>query len=138
MSNKITGLVPYLYFEGTCEEALNFYSKIFNGQVDIESRYDNPAMKAPKEFHDKVLHGSLKFDHYTFLACDILPGEEAKTQTGNVSLSISADNAETGKKIFEQLSKGGKVNMAFEKQFWGAWHGNFTDRYGISWMINCD
>jgi PhnB protein len=138
MSNKVKNLVPYLYFAGTCEEALNFYSKIFNGKLNIENRYDDPGMQAPKEYHDKVLHATLEFEGYSIMACDSLPGSEAKTETGNVSLSIAASDAETGKMLFEQLSQGGKVNMAFEKQFWGAWHGNFIDQYGISWMINCD
>jgi PhnB protein len=138
MGNKVTNLIPYLYFSGTCEEALNFYNKIFNGKLTIEDRYDNPAMNAPKECHDRVLHATLEFEGHKIMACDVLPGDEARTKTGNVSLSIHIDNAETGKMIFEQLSKGGNVRQVFAKQFWGAWYSDFIDQYGISWMVHCE
>lgn len=136
MSHSITAFTPYLYFEGNCEEALNFYSKILDGKLNIEGRYDNPAMQAPKAYHDKIMHATLEFDGHMMMACDILPDANFSTKTGNVALSISVKEVEVGKNIFEQLSKGGTVNYAFEKQFWGDWHGNFTDRFGISWMIN--
>ncbi len=138
MRNKLTDFVPYLYFEGNCEEALNFYSKVFDGQVNIQERYNNPAMQAPKEYHDKVLHASLEFEGYRILAADVFPDDKS-TKKGNwhVALSITTQNAETGKNIFEQLAKGGQVMQPFQKQFWGAWHGSLTDRYGISWMVNC-
>ena len=39
-------------------------------------------------------------------------------------------------KLFEKLSEDGKVHHTFEKQFWGGWHGNFSDKFGIKWMVN--
>jgi PhnB protein len=39
--------------------------------------------------------------------------------------------------LFERLSTGGKVTVAFQKQFWGDYYGNFTDRFGVQWAVNC-
>ncbi len=138
MSNSVLGMEVYLTFDGNCEEALNTYAKIFNGKVTIQQRFDNPAMKAPKEYHDKVLHASLQIGSITILASDIMPGRQLSRGSSDVSLSLNVSSLEESKSIFEQLAEGGKVNHPFEKQFWGAWHGNLVDKYGIRWMVNCE
>lgn len=55
-----------------------------------------------------------------------------------VNISISLDSVEKGEKVFNALSVGGKVDMPFEKQFWGATFGSFTDKFGVSWMVNAE
>lgn len=138
MSNQNTRLVPYINFEGNCEEALNFYSQILKGKVIIVQRYDVPEMKVPKEYREKVLHASLQFDDNEIFACDIFPGSKTKKSSGDVALSLLPDNQEEGRRIFNKLAEGGEVHHKYEKQFWGDWHGNLTDKYGIRWSVNCD
>lgn len=134
-------MVPYLHFEGNCEEALNFYKDILNGRVEIQSRYDNPAMNAPEAYKNKVLHGRLYFSEgkagQAIYASDVFPGQSAHKSSGDAALSLDFPDPESGKEVFDRLSEGGAVGVPFEKQFWGDWHGNFTDRYGIHWMVNC-
>ena len=130
-------LIPYLSFNGNCEEALNTYQEILDGTVDIQTRYDNPAMKAPDNYKNKVLHARFHFASQTIYASDAFPGSEVNTQNNNIALSLDVPDAEKAKQVFRQLSEGGKVRVPFEKQFWGEWHGNFTDRFGINWMVNC-
>lgn len=138
MSKSVISMEPYLNFNGDCEEALNKYAKIFNGKVTIRERYDNPNMKAPKEYHDKVLHASVQFDGITILASDVMPGKQLNRGSSDISLSLTVSNPDEGKRIFEQLAEEGKVHVPFNKQFWGAWHGNLIDEFGIKWMINCE
>lgn len=137
MNATVKQLIPYLNFEGSCEEALNYYAGIFNGTVEIQSRYDNPAMNAPEHYKDKVLHGRLHAGGLTLYASDVFPGSAAHKGSGDVALSLDVADPETGKVIFGRLAEGGKVGVPFEKQFWGDWHGNLADRYGIRWMVNC-
>jgi PhnB protein len=137
MGLKVTGLIPYLNFEGNCEEALNYYKDILNGTIEIRSRYDNPAMKAPENYKNKVLHGRLHFGDLLIYASDVFPGGKTQKSSGDVALSLDVPDPETGKKIFDQLAADGKAHVAFEKQFWGDWHGNLTDKYGMRWMVNC-
>lgn len=134
-SNEIT-LIPYLHFEGACEEALNRYQKILGGTVEIMERYDKPEMNAPEEYKNKVLHARFYFGENTIMASDVFPGESAGSGTGDASLSITVDDLEKAGKMFDALAEGGEVGVPFEKQFWGAWHGNLTDRFGIRWMVN--
>lgn len=131
-------LVPYLSFQGNCEEALGFYNAILDGVVAIEQRYDIPEMQAPEEYRDKVLHASLQFGDNTILASDTFPGQTTKKTSGDVSLSVLIDDREKGRKIFDALAEGGTVHHVYEKQFWGDWHGSLTDKYGIHWMVNCE
>ena len=53
-----------------------------------------------------------------------------------VSVSVSADDPDEGRRIFERLAAGGQVTMPYERQFWGADYGMCTDRYGIRWMLS--
>jgi PhnB protein len=131
-------LVPYISFQGNCEEALEFYKNIFNGKITIEQRYDVPEMQAPEEYQDKVLHTSLQFGDNMILACDTFPGQTTKKTSGDVSLSVLIDDHEEGKRIFDALAEGGTIHHAYEKQFWGDWHGNLTDKYGFRWMVNAE
>jgi len=132
-------LIPYLNFQGDCEEALNTYKKILTGKIENISRYDNPNMNAPDDYKNKILHARLFADEVVIYASDVMPGSSQKDKVASrVALSLDVDNPDKGKQIFEQLADGGKVNVPFEKQFWGAWHGNLVDRFGISWMVNCE
>lgn len=140
MADQIKSLNAYLNFMGNCEEALNMYAKIFNGNVSIVNRYDNPAMNMPEEFRDKVLHATLDFCGIRILASDIIPNDPktVPSGSGDAALSLDVSGPDEGKRIFDQLAEGGKVGVKFEKQFWGAWHGNLRDKYGVRWMLNCE
>jgi len=136
MDNTNTKLIPYLYFGGNCEEALNFYASILDGKVNIVSRYDNPQMNTPLEYKNKVLHGQLHFGQIAIYGSDVFPGQQAEQSSGDVGLSLSFDSPEIGQQVFDLLAEGGKIGLPFTKQFWGGWHGNLTDKYGIRWMVN--
>lgn len=135
MSNSDIKLIPYLNFQGNCEEALNTYKDIFGGEIDTVNRYDNPAMNAPDEYKDKILHARFHFGGNTIYASDVFPGSSIK-KGGDVAMSLSLSDLERANRIFDRLAEGGKIGVPFEKQFWGDRHGNLTDRFGIHWMVN--
>jgi PhnB protein len=137
MANNDIDLMPYLQFHGNCEEALLLYKDILDGRVEIISRYDNPAMNAPEDFKNKILHAAFYFGNHQLFASDSMPKKISDTFHPNISLSLGFHDEERAKNIFEGLSAGGHIHVPFKKQFWGDWHGNFTDRFGIRWMVNC-
>jgi PhnB protein len=137
MTNTEIELVPYLQFQGNCEEALNFYKDILYGRVEIVSRYDNPAMNAPDEYKNKILHAGFHFGKHILFASDTMPAKQQENFRPNISISLGLHDEEYAGNIFDRLSAGGQVHVPFKKQFWGDWHGNFTDRFGIRWMVNC-
>lgn len=137
MSSTKIELIPYVSYNGQCEEALEFYKSVLGGEIEIVTRYDNPAMNAPGEYRNKVLHARFHFSGVSIYAGDVMPGNTAKGSSADVSLSLGFTDAETAQKVFDGLSAGGKVHIPFSKQFWGDYHGNFADKYGIKWMVNC-
>jgi PhnB protein len=137
MSSTKFELIPYVSFSGQCEEALEFYKSVLGGDIEIVTRYDNPAMNAPDEYRNKVLHARFHFNGVSIYASDVMPGNTAKGTSADISLSLGFTDPESAQKAFDGLSAGGKVHIPFKKQFWGDYHGNFADKYGIKWMVNC-
>jgi len=137
MANTEMELMPYLQFQGNCEEALNYYKEILDGRIEIVSRFDNPAMNAPEDFKNKILHAAFYFGKYQLFASDTMPKNITEAFHPNISLSLGFHDEDQAKMIFDKLSADGKIHVPFKKQFWGDWHGNFTDRFGIRWMVNC-
>ena len=50
--------------------------------------------------------------------------------------SVAPDSEEDAKKLFNSLAEGGNVLMPIEKQFWNAYYGKLTDKFGVGWMVN--
>jgi PhnB protein len=137
MPNTQLEMIPYLSFRGNCEEALHFYSDILDGRIEIVSRYDNPAMNAPEDFKNKILHARFTFGNYMLFASDVMPKKQEEQLTSNIAISLGLQDEVTAQNIFDRLSVEGDIHIPFKKQFWGDWHGNFKDRFGIRWMVNC-
>jgi PhnB protein len=136
MATSTIELIPYLDFNGDCEEALNFYKEILDGRIEVVTRYDNPAMKAPEDYKNKILYARLYFGNLMIYASDIMPGKSGSQSSGRVALSLGLKDEVLAKKIFDQLAVAAKVGIPFAKQFWGGWHGNLVDKFGIRWMVN--
>jgi len=131
---------PYLTYDGNCEEAFEFYKSVFGGEYAYLGRFkDMPSDKpVPKEEENKIMHVALPISSET-----VLMGSDASASFGppcvqgtNFSISVNAETEEEAKRLFSELSAGGQVQMSMEKMFWGALFGLFTDKYGITWMVN--
>ncbi|HEX3464617.1 MAG TPA: VOC family protein [Candidatus Elarobacter sp.] len=132
-------LEPYLNFLGNCEEALNFYARVFGGEVSSISRFgDAPPgqMELPPDWNDKVMHANLKAPGVNLMGSDRHPSHPDPGGPGRITLSLGGDDADEGKRVFDALAEGGTVTMPYQKTFWGANFGMLTDKYGIDWMIN--
>jgi PhnB protein len=69
------------------------------------------------------------------MASDTPPG--ISVQFGdNTHMCIAGSDEKKLREYFDKLTKGGKVNMPLEKQFWGDIFGMFTDKFGVHWMVN--
>jgi len=119
MVNTDIELVPYLQFQGDCEEALNFYKDVLDGRIEIASRYDNPAMNAPDDFKNKILHARFMFGRFTMFASDVMSKKMNEALRSNISISLGLHDEELAKDIFERLSIGGEINIPFKKAILG-------------------
>jgi PhnB protein len=133
---------PYLFFEGRCEEALEFYKKAIGAQVTLLMRNkDNPEppekhMPLPPGNENKVMHCEFKVGETTLMGSDgFCRGAEALKFQG-FSLSLNVADAAAARKAFAALSAdGGKVDMPLDKTFFSESFGMLTDKFGIGWLV---
>jgi PhnB protein len=134
----------YLTFDGTCEEAFNFYKSVFGGDFPMVGKFgDMPPQEGmppiSDEVKNRIMHMSLPISAETVLmGSDTMPGIHDHQVGNNISLSINTDSREEADRVFTGLSAGGKVSMPLADTFWGAYFGMWTDKFGINWMVNYD
>jgi PhnB protein len=128
----------YLFFNGRCEEALEFYGKAMGAEVLMLMRFkDSPEPaepgRVPPGFENKVMHTSFRVGESVVMASDGCSAE--KTGFGGFSLSLSVATEDEAKKAFDALSEGGQVGLPLTKTFWSPCFGMVEDKFGISWMV---
>ena len=131
---KDVQLLPYLTFDGTCRDAMEFYKQVFGGELEIRyfSEFYGEMQPDGKE---KVMHAELRNDALTLMASDAVPGSET-TFGDNVRITVTGTDTPRLAAFFEKLSRGGTVFMPFEKQVWGQELGMLTDKFGTHWMVS--
>jgi PhnB protein len=124
-------LEVYLYFQGNCQEAMEFYKSVFGGQLDMQKFSEVPGTDA--EHPDWIMHASLHDGDVKLMASD---SNKASDKAAKIELClVGADDAKL-RKAFDGLTDGGKVLMPLEKQSWGDVYGKVTDKYNIDWAFN--
>jgi len=126
---------PYLFFDGRCEQALDFYQKTLGAKVEALMRFkDNPEpAHNPPNSDDKVMHACFRIGDTQVMASD---GNCAgKPSFQGFSLSIAAPSAAEAEKRFAALAEGGQVQMPLGKTFFAERFGMVADRFGVSWMV---
>ena len=126
---------PYLFFEGRCEEAVEFYRSALGAEVTMLMRFKDspdPAMISPGT-EDKVMHASLRIGQTTVLASD---GRcEGRPTFQGFSLSVTVPSETEADRLFASLGDGGQVQMPLTRTFCSPRFGMVADRFGVSWMI---
>ena len=131
---------PYLFFDGRCEEALEFYCSVLGAEVTMLMRFkDNPepptgdSCKPAPGTEDKVMHASFRIGDTTVLASD---GQcLGKPSFQGFLLSLTAPAEAEIDRLFAALADGGQVQMPLTKTFFSPRFGMVADRFGVSWMI---
>ena len=129
-------LEAYLFFKGNCREAMEFYKSVFGGELNMSTMGDAPDMPGmPEVDKNWIMHASLEGGAVKLMASD---SPKASDKAAKVELSLTGTDADDAvmRKMFDGLADGGTVKMPLEKQFWGATFGMFTDKFGVSWMVN--
>jgi PhnB protein len=131
----IVQVQPYLFFDGRCEEAVDFYKKAIGAQVEVLMRWkDSPdkSMCSPQN-ENKVMHGSVKVGDTAVLVSD---GRcEGKPTFQGFALTISAKTEAEADKLFGALAEGGQVQMPLAKTFFSPKFGMCADKFGVGWMV---
>ncbi len=132
------GLNPYLQFDGNARQAVEFYQRVFAGELSVLTFGDGMGETNP-DLAPKLMHSSVYVDRGIHLmASDVPPG---MPMGSNGTISLSSDDAAGGDagtltSWWEHLSEDAEVTMPLEQAPWGDRYGQLTDKFGVQWMIN--
>lgn len=129
---------PYLFFDGRCEEAIEFYKQALGAEQEMLMRFKGspeppPPGMVPPGSEDKVMHASFRIGATTVMASDGHCTGQPSFQ--GFSLSLSVPNEAEADRLFAALGDGGQVQMPLAKTFFSPRFGVVADRFGVSWMI---
>lgn len=129
---------PYLFFDGRCDKAIEFYQRALGAKVTMLMRFKDspeppqPGMNPPGS-ENKVMHMSFTVGETTILASD---GQcLGQPSFKGFALSLTAPNDQEAQRLFNALADGGQVQMPLTKTFFSSCFGMVADRFGVSWMI---
>lgn len=138
-------VTPYLFFNGRCEEAIDFYKKALGAEVEMMMRFKEappPPEGARKEewgippgSEDKIMHACLRINGASIMASDGCCSGEAAANFAGISLSVDAQDEAQADRMFNALAEGGKVQMALDKTFFAKRFGIVADKFGVGWMV---
>ena len=143
MSNPSTSgqtIQPYVFFDGRCEEAIEFYKKALGAEVGMIMRFKDAPAGGPGEgcagatpAPDLIMHGSITIGGSTILVSDGRGGGQPKFE--GFSLSYTVPNEAAADKVFTALTEGGKIEMPIAATFFSPRFGMVTDKFGVCWMV---
>ena len=130
-------LQAYLFFDGRCDEAINFYKRALGAEVVMLMRFKDTPPSAPQmhspEMADRVMHARLRIGDATVFVSDGRCG--GKPKFDGFSLSITVPTAAEADRVFAALIEGGQVIMPIGQTFFSPRFGMLADRFGVPWQV---
>jgi PhnB protein len=130
---------PYLFYNGSCDEAIAFYSEALGAKEVMKMRFKdappNPEHPMAPEMADKIMHATLQVGDAVILMSD----GGCMTQNDKFQgfgVSLTAPDLASAERYYNALAKGGQATMPFQKTFWSPGFGMLTDRFGVPWMVS--
>jgi PhnB protein len=130
-------LDAYLFFDGTCAEAMRFYERVFGGTLEVLQTYaESPAAsEVAPERANRIMHARLVIDGRALMASDAVSEDPFEGIRG-FALSMNYETVEEAQRVFAALGEGGTVQMPLQQTFWAEAFGMLVDRFGTPWMVN--
>jgi PhnB protein len=130
--------MPYLFFNGRCEEALEYYARTLGAEVQMMMRFKDSPEKARcpdggEPPSDKVMHACIKVGGGAVMASDGM--EYGGPRFAGFSLSYEAQDEADAKRRFDALARDGQVQMPMAETFFARAFGAVQDKFGVSWMV---
>lgn len=128
----------YLFFGGTCEEALDYYAATLGTETGAKMLFNESPDPIPEGvlapgFENKVMHAELKIGGTSIYASDGVSGESA---FGGFSISVNYDDQAEAERVFQALAAEGRIGMPWGPTFFSPLFGSVTDKFGLDWMIS--
>lgn len=127
-----------IMFDGKAEAAFTFYRSIFGGGFsNFQRMKDMPgAAPMPADEAEKILHVALPVGNSVIMGMDMPKGRGTVNAGNNFMVTLDTSSEEETTRVCNSLAEGGFVMMPVAHQFWGAFFGMVTDKFGIQWMLS--
>jgi PhnB protein len=131
-------VTTYLFLDGRCEEAIEFYKKTLGAKVEMMMRFKEspeppqPGM-CPPGSDDKIMHACMRIGDTQVMASDGRCTGQPKFE--GFALSVNAKNEGDADRMFAALADGGQVQMPLMKTFFSPRFGMVADKFGVGWMV---
>jgi PhnB protein len=136
--DEMTTLTPYLLFDGSCREAMEFYHSVFGGELSMTKVSESPTKDQMPAFQQsKTINARLKSSSVEISASDWLMPDRTPVRGNTVCLFLSGGTFPELKSLFDKLSDGAKVTDPLKEVFFG-FYGALNDRFGIRWMFQAN
>lgn len=127
---------PYLFFDGTCREAMTAYAEIFGGETLAMMTFADapPGEDMPDVPKELIMHAAIRVGGDLLMASDDAPGRNMTPASTHIHIDLPTFDA--AKSAFDRLAEGGEITMPFQKVFWAEGFGTLRDRWGTLWMVS--
>lgn len=126
---------PHLCFDGQCRAAFLNYQQLFGGTLTMLTYGESPmARDVDPQWHDCIVHATLRFDDVKLAGADLLPDDYRKPQ--GVFVLLTVEDIVKAERIFSSLAAGGEIQLPFQQTFWSGGFGVLVDQFGVPWEIN--
>jgi PhnB protein len=124
---------PYLFFDGRCEEAIEFYRRALGAEVTALVRFKDGGV--PGANQDKVMHAALSFGGSSVLLSD---GQcRGQPEFRGFSLSLNAGSTGDAQRFFDALAQGGRIQVPLAPTPFASRFGMVADSFGVTWTVVC-
>lgn len=124
---------PYLFFDGRCDEAIEFYRRAIGAELKTLMRFRDNPQPSTHGNPDKVMHAELRIGDTTVLVSDGRCSGQPSFQGFALSLTVATEPE--AERLFTALSEGGQVQMPLTATFFSSRFGMVADRFGVLWML---
>jgi predicted 3-demethylubiquinone-9 3-methyltransferase (glyoxalase superfamily) len=118
-SNHMQKITTFLTFNDQAEEAVNFYTSIFEDSKIVSTSRYGEAGPGPE---GALMSATFELDGQRFMA---LNGGPSFGFAQGISLFVDCETQEEVDELWEKLSAGGKMGPC----------GWLTDKFGVSWQV---
>jgi PhnB protein len=133
--DETMAIEPYLFFDGHCEEAIEFYGRALGAKATMLMRFkESPDPGSiPPGSENKVMHANVQIGDGTVLMSD--GHSQGKPSFAGFGLSLTASSDAQVDRYFNALTAGGTVQQPLTSTFFSSRFGMVTDRFGVLWLI---
>jgi PhnB protein len=127
----------YLFFDGKCQEALDYYVSALGAKVEMAMKFKDspepPDQKMAQVSGDNIMHASFRIGDTVVMASDGFG--KGKPVFQGFALSLAVNSVAEADRYFSALAKGGTIQQALTKTFFAPSFGMVTDKFGVPWMV---